>query len=204
MRCVSCHPPLPSFSFINVVLDPSLLGPQSLITYLLALAFIGFAMCRLRPSRTAGGCALTCDRRSRTKGCWVCVFTGSALEPVSQLAVGSWARKRRPRPDSSWPFSTKVLCHSYKPSLAAGLSFSSGICTIWGAGFSTWEPLFLYRGNWGFSGSPLGASFLIFLFLIYASGCSRHHLLGCHGLPTHSCLGRGRWNLPEGGNVPVL
>lgn len=62
VRCVSCHPLLPSFSFISVVLDSSLLGPQSLITYLLALALIRFATCCLSPlqagpGRTAGGCA---------------------------------------------------------------------------------------------------------------------------------------------------
>lgn len=96
------------------------------------------------------------------------MFTGSTLGPVSELALGSWARKGRPSPDSSWPFSTKVLCHSYTPSLAAGLSFSLGICTIWGAGFSMWEPLFfffLYRGNWVFFREPYLVPPFLFFFL---------------------------------------
>lgn len=74
------------------------------------------------------------------------------------------------------------------------LSFSLGICTIWGAGFSMWEPLFCTEVM-GFFREPTWCLLPYFLFLIYASGCSRHHLLDAMGLPTHSCLSRGRWNL---------
>lgn len=45
-----------------------------------------------------------------------------------------------------------------------------------------WEPLFLYRGNWDFFREPYLVPPFLFSFLIYASGCSRHHLLGCHGV----------------------
>lgn len=122
------------------------------------------------------------------------MFTGPTLGPVSELALGSWARKRRPSPDSSWPFSTKVLCHSYKPSLAAGCPSLWVFALFWGAGFSMWEPLFCTEVT-GFFREPTWCLLPYFLFLIYASGCSRHHLLDAMGLPTHSCLSRGRWNL---------
>lgn len=108
--------------------------------------------------------------RFQTKSQWLCLFTDS---PVG---LGSWQRKRgtaRVLPGLS---KTKVLCHSYKSSLVAGFSFSLGICTMWGTGFSMWEPLFLYRGELGFSGSGWCLSW--FSFLNYASGCCRHHLLG--------------------------
>ena len=58
-------------------------------------------------------------------------------------------------------------------------SFPLGICTIWEAGFSMREPLFLYRGKLGFSGSPVWCLLPYFLSSIYASGSGRHHLLGC-------------------------
>lgn len=96
-------------------------------------------------------------------------------------------------------FLTKVLCHSYKPRLAAGLSFSLGICTIWGAGFSMWEPLFCTEVM-GFFREPVWCLLPSFSFLNLCKRLQPPSSPGMpQGCPPIAAWAGGRWNLPRVG-----
>ena len=79
---------------------------------------------------------------------------------------------------SSQPFQTKVLCHSYQPSLAAGNFLSFGLFALFVEQDFLCGSHFFYGGVLGVFREPyLGVPY--FLFSIYASGSGRHHLLRC-------------------------
>lgn len=106
------------------------------------------------------------DFRTRPAG-FACLQT---LELASELAPRSWVRKRgtaHTLPGLSKP---KFFAIPTSAVLLLVFSFPLGICTIWEAGFSMREPLFLYKGKSGFSGSPVWCLLPYFLSSIYASG----------------------------------
>lgn len=92
-----------------------------------------------------------------------------------------------------------------QPSLAAGIFLSFGYLHYLGSRIFYVGATFLYRGKLGFFKEPYLVPPLYFLSSIYASGYSRHHLLGCQGAASlPRCLGWGSWSFLQRGHTTTL
>lgn len=136
------------------------------------------------PRRSAGGCTLTLQWRLQNQARWLCLFTDAPLG--ASVRAGSEELGEEEGAQLTLPGLSKPKFFAIPAStvLLLVFSFPLGICTIWEAGFSMREPLVLYRGKLGFSGSPVWCLLPYFLSSIYASGPGRHHLLGCQRAAT--------------------
>lgn len=105
------------------------------------------------------------------------MFTGSTLGPVS-AGFGELLKEEEAQPrlflaflnQSSLPFLQAQPCCWF-------VLFFGYLHYLGSRFFYVGATFFLYRGNGGFPGSP---TWCLLIFFIYASGYSRHHLLGCH------------------------
>lgn len=156
---MSCYPQLPSVSFINVAVGFLVAWSPKPYYLLSALALIGFTINASAPCRQAHVGLL---------GAWLCHCKGGGSEPkaigFACLQTPPWGKcpswlwgagqgreTQLTLPTLSKP---KFFAIPTSPALLLAFSFSLGICTIWGAGSSMWEPLFCTGGKLGFFREP--------------------------------------------------
>lgn len=125
------------------------------------------------------------------------MFTGSTLGPVS-AGFGELGKEEEAQPGLFLAFLNQSSLPFLQAQPCCWFVLFFGYLHYLGSRFFYVGVTFLYRGNWGFSGSPTWCLLPYFLFLIYASGCSRHHLLGCHGAAHPQLLGWGEVESPRG------
>lgn len=187
MRGISSHPQLPGFSFLSVVIG--FLVAWSSKPYYLHVGFNWVhkrgLLCPLQagPRRTWRLCFDIVTKTFWNQRPWLCLFT-DPLGVSVHVGPRELGEEEGHGSLSSQPFQTKVLCHSYQPSLAAGNFLSFGLFALFVEQDFLCGSHFFYGGALGVLREPYLGVPPYFLFSIYASGSGRHHLLQCQRAAT--------------------